>query len=192
MSFVLNFFSDEARAARARRKAEIARANDVIRAENEARDEALSRWWREMLAKDDARRITEAEETKAEPEKDATIWNGIAEGKWPCPACGVLVTCRNRTNRIQHHRPGQDTSPDAIPQSEQCRGSWTPALSPDDRRKIEQQQKIAQRSSGLLHSDHRPERGDARCPRCNGRGYLREFWHIANGVCFRCGGSGSN
>lgn len=28
------------------------------------------------------------------------------------------------------------------------------------------------------------------CPKCDGRGYIQEYGHIANGVCFKCNGSG--
>lgn len=28
------------------------------------------------------------------------------------------------------------------------------------------------------------------CPKCNGLGVIREYGHIANGVCFQCNGSG--
>lgn len=28
------------------------------------------------------------------------------------------------------------------------------------------------------------------CTRCNGIGYLEEYNHVKNGVCFECGGSG--
>ena len=28
------------------------------------------------------------------------------------------------------------------------------------------------------------------CPKCNGSGVLHHYRHIANGQCFRCGGSG--
>jgi RecJ-like exonuclease len=28
------------------------------------------------------------------------------------------------------------------------------------------------------------------CPRCDGKGHIPEYGFIANGVCFRCGGSG--
>lgn len=28
------------------------------------------------------------------------------------------------------------------------------------------------------------------CPKCNGLGVIREYGHIANGVCFHCKGSG--
>jgi len=30
----------------------------------------------------------------------------------------------------------------------------------------------------------------APCPKCNGRGVLPGYHHIARGVCFRCGGTG--
>lgn len=28
------------------------------------------------------------------------------------------------------------------------------------------------------------------CPRCSERGYIRAFLHVANGICFLCGGAG--
>ena len=28
------------------------------------------------------------------------------------------------------------------------------------------------------------------CSRCNGKGYIPRFWHIQDGICFSCSGSG--
>ena len=28
------------------------------------------------------------------------------------------------------------------------------------------------------------------CSRCNGNGYIPRFWHIQDGICFSCSGSG--
>jgi DnaJ-class molecular chaperone len=28
------------------------------------------------------------------------------------------------------------------------------------------------------------------CPRCNGSGYLPQYGHVENGICFRCRGNG--
>ena len=36
-----------------------------------------------------------------------------------------------------------------------------------------------------------PKHTRGNCPKCGGRGRLRGFAHIKNGVCFTCGGSGN-
>lgn len=35
------------------------------------------------------------------------------------------------------------------------------------------------------------EEGFGNCPRCSGRGHIREFGHVRSGTCFKCKGTGN-
>lgn len=45
---------------------------------------------------------------------------------------------------------------------------------------------------GSLDSIKRSKAWRNVCPKCDGKGYIQEYGHIAGGVCFQCNGNGRN